>query len=311
MNGPVSKTGMGSWSIEGSNPSLSANFQSRENVTVKINKTVITAAGKEQQRLPLQRLVDRDGVAKSALQIVLEEVVAAGTDEIAVIIRPGDEEDFRRAAGPLAARLQFIVQSAPLGYGHALRCARSFTGSAPFLHLVSDHLCVSSTPQRCAQQLVAVATAENCAVSAVQATRENMLPYYGVIGGRRVAQRPHLYEIETVAEKPTPTEAEQQLIIPGLRAGHYLCFFGMHVLTPTVMDLLGEASEQDCRQLSPTLAKLAQRERYLACEIQGHRYNLGVTYGLLTAQLALALAGQDRDEVLTQLLELLAKQKST
>ena len=275
---------------------------------MKIKKTVITAAGKEQQRLPLQRLVDRDGVAKSALQIILEEVIAAGTDEIGIVVRPGDEEDFRLAAGNLAARLQFIVQPAPLGYGHALRCARQFTGTESFLHLVSDHLYVSDVGQRCAQQLVAVAEAENCAVSAVQATRENMLPYYGTVGGRRVAQRPHLYEIETVAEKPTPTEAEQQLLIPGLRAGHYLCFFGMHVLTPAVMDLLEEAGA-DCRQLSPALAKLAQRERYLACEIQGHRYNLGVTYGLLTAQFALALAGKDREEVLAQLLELLAKQK--
>ena len=276
---------------------------------MKINKTVITAAGKEQPRLPLQRLVDQDGIAKSALQIVLEEVIAAGTEEIGLVVRPGDEEDFRRAAGPLASRLQFIVQPAPLGYGHALRCARQFTGRDPFLHLVSDHLCVSATANRCAQQLVTVAAAENCAVSAVQATRESLLPYYGVIGGRRVPQRPHLYEIETVVEKPTPTEAEQQLLVPGLRAGHYLCFFGMHVLTPTVMDLLEEAGA-DCRQLSPALSKLAQRERYLACEIQGHRYNLGVTYGLLTAQFALALAGKDRDEVLAQLLELLAKQKS-
>ena len=276
---------------------------------MKIKKAVITAAGKEQQRLPLQRLVDRDGVAKSALQIILEEVIAAGTDEIGIVVRPGDEENFKLAAGNLAARLQFIVQPAPLGYGHALRCARQFTGNEPFLHLVSDHLCVSATSHRCAQQLVAVAEAENCAVSAVQATRENMLPYYGTVGGRRVAQRPHLYEIETVAEKPTPTEAEQRLIIPGLRAGHYLCFFGMHVLTPAVMDILEAAGDNGCRQLSPALAKLADRERYLACEIQGHRYNLGVTYGLLTAQLALALAGKDRDEVLTQLLELLAKQK--
>ena len=275
---------------------------------MKINKTVITAAGKEQPRLPLQRLVDRDGIAKSALQIVLEEVIAAGTEEIGLVVRPGDEEDFRRAAGPLASRLQFIVQPTPLGYGHALRCARQFTGREPFLHLVSDHLCVSATSHRCAQQLVTVAAAENCAVSAVQATRESLLPYYGVIGGRRVPQRPHLYEIETVAEKPTPTEAEQHLLVPGLRAGHYLCFFGMHVLTPTVMDLLEEVGA-DCRQLSPALAKLAQRERYLACEIQGHRYNLGVTYGLLTAQFALALAGKDREEVLAQLLELLAKQK--
>ena len=55
-----------------------------------------------------------------------------------------------------------------------------------------------------------------------------------------------LYRIDTVIEKPTPTEAEQRLVVPGLRAGHYLCFFGMHVLTPTVMDFLGPA-----RQLFP------------------------------------------------------------
>ena len=57
------------------------------------------------------------------------------------------------------------------------------------------------------------------------------------------------------------------------------------------------------------LAKLAGRERYLACELHGHRYDIGVKYGLLTAQLALALAGQDRDEVLGGLVELLARRE--
>ena len=82
---------------------------------------------------------------------------------------------------------------------------------------------------------MATAQAEACAVSAVQATRETQLPYYGTIGGRRVAGHRDLYEVETVIEKPTPTEAELRLIVPGLRAGHYLCFFGMPVLTPAVM----------------------------------------------------------------------------
>jgi len=36
------------------------------------------------------------------------------------------------------------------------------------------------------------------------------------------------------------------------------------------------------------------------------RYDLGARYGLLTAQLALALSGKDRDEILSQLVELLA-----
>ena len=52
--------------------------------------------------------------------------------------------------------------------------------------------------------------------------------------------------------------------------------------------------------------KLAVRERYLALEVQGLRYDIGVKYGLLIAQLALALEGQDRDEILAQLVELLA-----
>ena len=113
-----------------------------------------------------------------------------------------------------------------------------------------------------------------------------------------------LYRIETVIEKPTPTEAEQRLIVPGLRAGHYLCFFGMHVLTPAVMDLL--AALPPGASLSAALAELARREQYLALEKAHRRYDLGARYGLLPAQLALALTGRDRDEVLSQLVELLA-----
>ena len=104
--------------------------------------------------------------------------------------------------------------------------------------------------------------------------------------------------------------AEQRLIVPGLRAGHYLCFFGMHVLTPTVLELLGEdiAREQNhgAIHLTPALARLTARERYLAAELQGRRYDMGLKYGLLTAQLALALHGRDRDEVLSGMVEMLA-----
>ncbi|MCG3149709.1 MAG: UTP--glucose-1-phosphate uridylyltransferase [Verrucomicrobiae bacterium] len=278
---------------------------------MKIRKAIITAAGQSQRSLPLQRLVDRDGNSKTALQIILEEAGTAGCEEICLVVCPGDEDSFRTAAGPRAAQLQFVTQPEPRGYGHALHCARAFAGDEPFLHLVSDHLYVSTGPQRCAQQLVAVASAENCAVSAVHATRETMLPYYGTVGGRRVPQRPNLYEITTVAEKPTPTEAEQTLIVPGLRAGHYLCFFGMHILTPALLGILADEVAQPANrniQLSPALAKLADRERYLAHEVAGQRYNIGVKYGLLTAQLALALAGNDRAEVLTQLVELVATQ---
>jgi len=280
---------------------------------VQIKKAIITAAGKSQRSLPLQTLVDRDGQTKSALQIIVEEVRQAGIEDICVVTHPGDEAAYSAAAGPHAKRLQFVQQTTPRGYGHAVYCAREFTAGQPFLLLVGDHLYVSGVEKRCAEQLVEVATREDCSVSAVQATHESKLPYYGAVGGRLVAARKGLYEIDEVLEKPTPTEAEQRLIVPGLRAGHYLCFFGMHVLTSAVMNLLSEdiarAQETDRVFLTNALARLAKHERYLACELQGRRYDIGVKYGLLTAQLALALEGEDRDEVLAGLVELLALRK--
>ena len=276
---------------------------------MRITKALITAAGRRQRTLPLQTLIDRDGIEKSVLRILVEEVIAAGIDDIAVVIRPGDEKAYADVAGEHAGRLHFIPQSEPLGYGHAIYCARDFVGGDPFLHLVGDHLYVSRDGQGCAQRLVEVATRQGCAVSAVQATREHLLPYYGAVGGRRLAGRDDLYRIETVIEKPTPTQAEQHLIAPGLRAGHYLCFFGMHVLTPALMEILGRLLAADNRAglpLSAALDELARREQYLAFQQQSQRFDVGVKYGLLTAQMALALNGQDRDEVLSRLLELLA-----
>lgn len=280
---------------------------------MKINKAVITAAGRNQRTLPLQTLVDRDGVPKAVLCIIVEEALRAGVDEICVVVCPGDEAAYALAAGEHAGRLHFVQQAEPLGYGHAVYCARGFAGDEPFLHLVGDHLYVGREEVSSARQLVELAEAEQCAVSAVQATREILLPYFGAVGGRRVAGQPNLYLVEEVIEKPTPTEAEQRLIVPGLRAGHYLCFFGLHVLTGTVMEILerqvATASESEPVNLSGALAELARRERYLALERHGWRYDVGVRYGLLMAQLALALSGRDRDEVLSQLLELLAQRE--
>ncbi len=280
---------------------------------MKISKAVITMAGKGQRALPLQTLIDRDGVEKSVLGILVEEVQRAGIAEIGLVVRPGDEGGLTAVAGNHAGHLHFIPQPEPLGYGHALLSAHDFVGDAPFLHLVGDHIYISRNEAGCAQQLVQMAEREACAVSAVQPTREHLLPYFGVVGGRPLPNRPSLYRVEAVIEKPTPTVAEQELIVPGLRAGHYLCFFGMHVLTPGVMEILARQIEAADRPqqvtLSHALQELAQREQVLALEKQDWRYDLGARYGLMMAQMALALHGRDRDRVLTQLLELLASRQ--
>lgn len=276
---------------------------------MKIQKAVITAAGPDQRSLPLQSLVDRVGTEKRALAIILDEAASAGIEEVCIVVHEGDTDVYAQTLQNSDLRITYIEQLNPRGYGHALYCAREFVNQDPFLHLVSDHLYVSHDVQTCAQQLVAIAEQENVAVSAVQPTRESMLPYYGVIGGLREGRSKSLYSVQQVLEKPTPTQAEQSLVIPGLRAGHYLCFYGIHALTPNVMDLLAEDVESSSDQkvsLSSALNRLAEQQRYLAFEVKGQRYNIGVKYGLLTAQLALAMNGVDREQVLAQLLELLA-----
>ena len=275
-----------------------------------IRRAVITAASPAQWRLPLQNLVDRHGEDKTALQAILQEVQDAGIDEICVVICPGRGDAYQQAAGPFDGRLVLIEQDQPRGYGDALFRARDFVGDEPFLHLVSDHLYISDSDTACARQLVDLSAVEECAVSGVQPTREGKLPLFGVVGGNPVHNRSGLYLVSRVIEKPTPTLAEQQLVVPGLRAGHYLGLFGMHVLTPGVMDRLGaalaDAPRKETISLSPALSALAAQERYLALEVNGARYNIGEQYGLLIAQLAVALAGQDREQILRELLELLA-----
>ncbi len=308
---------------------------------MRITKAVITAAGRGARQYPafdtvqkaMLPLVDRDGLAKPVLQIIAEEAIESGIEEICVVVAPGDEESYRRQLrtfatnlrtaergtgwaeeqarrmDDLADRLTFAVQVEPLGYGHAVWGAREFVDGQPFLLLLDDHLYVSKEGRRCARQLIDLAVAEGCAVSAVQATREHLIHQYGTISGRRMHDRPDVYAIDEIIEKPNPTIAELRLQIPGLRAGHFLCFFGMHVLTPAVFDILGEVVAKDRRelgsiQLTTALHELARRERYLALETSGARYNLGVKFGVVEAQIALALAGVDHERLLTTLLEI-------
>ncbi len=275
---------------------------------MSIRRAVITAAAPDQKSLPLQRLVDQQGQTKSALELILEECVQAGAEEICVVVCPGSSKDFTNSAGQHANRLTFVEQDDPRGYGDALYRARDFVGDEPFLHLVSDHVYISHNGKGCAQQVVEWANRENCVVSAVQETRENMLPYFGAVGANGAGNRDDVYEVTSVVEKPTPTRAEQDLIVAGLRSSHYLCLSGMHVLTPGVMEVLGEqiSSTKGSVALSDALNKSAQREQYLALRVRASRYNIGVKYGFLKGQLALALSGKDRDDVLTELLELVA-----
>ena len=315
-----------------------------------ISKAVITAAGRGVRQYPasdtvqkaMLPLVDRDGLTKPVLQIIAEEALASGIEQICVVSAPGDEEVYRRhfqsyvemlrssfrgvawaeeqarRLADLQACLHFAVQPEPEGYGQAVWCARDFVGGQPFLLLLGDHVYLSRDPagRPCARQLLDLAEHENCAVSAVQATREHLIHQYGTVSGKKIQNDPSVYLIDRIIEKPTPTRAELHLHVQGLRAGHYLCFFGMHVLTPRVFEILdehvAEARAQPSEQRAPVpltnaLDQLAREQKYLALETAGSRYNLGVKYGFVDAQIALALGGQDRERMLAGLIEAVAR----
>ena len=276
-------------------------------------KAVITAASPSEKHLPLQTIINSLGESKPTLENALDDLAASGIDSVAVVIMPGSLDEYRAAAGPHSDMITFIEQDAPLGYGHAVWCARDFVGDESFVLIVGDHLFLSDTDEPCVKQLLKLAAEHRASFSAVQATDESKLHLYGTIGAARHPADPSLYEIHTIVEKPTPTLAEQDRIIPGLRHGTYLCFFGIHVLKASLMKLLdrqvARLADGETLGLTPALAEIAHAEKFLAAELSGTRFNLGERHGLLHAQIALALAGPHRDDVLTSLIDLLARSK--
>jgi len=168
----------------------------------------------------------------------------------------------------------------------------------------------------CSSQLICVAEQEGISVSAVNQTPEYMIANYGTLSGKLMARKEGVYQVENILEKPSLSQAELLLQMPGLRLGYYLCIFGMHVLEAEIFDLLGKGFSErskstDELMLTPALQKLADKGNYLAVEMKGRRFDLSADYGLFKAQLALALAGKEKNEMLNHVVSLLAEANRT
>ncbi len=309
---------------------------------MKIKKAVITAAARGERLYPvadtIQKamlpVIDIDGLHKPVIQIIAEEAFSSGIEEICIICAPGDgpryinsftslrdnltksfkNVDWAKAEADkinhLLGHTHFIEQKEPLGYGHAVYCAKEFVSNEPFLLLLGDYLYVSNLlKKRCAAQLIDLATQEACSVSAVNPTIEHQITRYGTLTGKQLPNHQGVYQIEKIIEKPSLSVAELELQTPGLRVGYYLCFFGMHVFTPVVFNLLEQQIKETDKNilLTPALEQLAQNEKYIALEMKGSRYDLSGKQGFLRAQIALGLAGEAHNETLTTLVELLAE----
>jgi UTP--glucose-1-phosphate uridylyltransferase len=313
----------------------------------KVRKAVITAAGRGTRQYPASTavqkemfpLVDRDGLTKPVIQIIGEEAIDAGIEQICIIIQPGEEpqyrEYFRRMTdgevkafrgkdwaileseklGAFGERVSFVEQHAPEGFGHAVYQAKQWVGDEPFLLLLGDHVYISDIKDRCARQLIKVHEQYMLdSVTGVQPTLERLLHMFGVIRGSPIDAARGIYKAELIVEKPPIELAREQLATPGLPAGNYLAHFGLHVFSPRLFDSLEHRSKLNCRekgeiQLTAAQEHLRQQtEKYWCVVTQGQRYDTGIPYGLMETQLALALNGIHRTEICEAIARILATQ---
>lgn len=310
----------------------------------KVRKAVITAAGRGTRMFPatttIQKemlpVMDCDGICKPSIQIIIEEALNSGIEEVCLVVNPHNRTQIEQHFAPLpasemrlfkgkdwallqvariqhiASRLTIAVQETPDGYGHAVWCARDFVGDEPFLLMLGDHIYTTGAPRRCARQTLDIYEQYGASVSAVQQTPAELLHLFGTVCGKRVSERPPVYDVEAIFEKPTPEYAEEKLQQAGLLHGMYLCFFGMHILSPAVFDCLQYAIDNDLREKNEFQFTSAQErlrasgERYMAFEAVGERHDIGIPFGYAQTQAALALNSVFKEQMLSALVRTLA-----
>jgi UTP--glucose-1-phosphate uridylyltransferase len=119
-------------------------------------------------------------------------------------------------------------------------------------------------------------------VSAVNRISAAELKGYGTIAGTRRAETPRLIDVSLIIEKPAVAVAREKLHVNDLPAGTWLGWFGMHLLAPSIYEILGEIIRDNVRdngefQLTRAQEIQRQREGYLALEMTGaERFDFGV-----------------------------------
>jgi len=281
---------------------------------ISIRKAVIPIAGLGTRHFPASHAVKKelfpvvgaDGIARALFHYHLLELDAAGIEEICIIVQPGEDEmvrDYLR--GPDASylkrlekypallreaeqmkkfseRVSFAVQREQEGYGHAVFQTKDFADGEMVLLGLGDHL-FRGAPVSPYRELAEMATISNGkSVSAVNRIAANELKGYGTIAGTRRAENPRLIDVSLIIEKPAVAVAQEKLHVNDLPAGTWLGWFGMHLLAPSIYEILGEMIRDNVRdhgefQLTRAQEIQRQREGYLALEMTGaERFDFGV-----------------------------------
>ena len=279
-----------------------------------VRKAVIPIAGLGTRLFPASHackkelfpIVGPDGIARPLLHYQIADTIAAGIEQICIVVAAGEESlvtDYLRGPGEsylrrlqrhpellleaenmLAAleRITFAVQTEQEGYGHAVYQSKAFAGGDPILLCLGDHLFRGRRESCHTQLLRAHRMCEGRSVSAVNRITSTQLMGYGTIAGRRRQANPDLIDVSLIVEKPPVDLARDSLRVDGLEDDEFLGWFGMHVLAPSIYDVLEEMITNDTRQKGEfqlTYAQELQRQREGYCALEmtdGRRFDFGM-----------------------------------
>ena len=281
--------------------------------TPPVRKAIVPAAGLGTRHFPasfavkkeLFPIVAPDGIARALIHYHVLELVAAGIEQICLIVQPNEDKPIRayfdapgreylkrlekypRLAAEaermpqLGQRLCFAIQRQQEGYGHAVYQTKAFAADEMVLLCLGDHLFRGQpvSPYRRLAQMASICGGKS--VSAVNRIGPEELKGFGVIAGKKRLGYPELIDVSLIIEKPTLSVAREKLRVDGLEADTFLGWFGMHLLGPLIYQVLEEMIRNDTRdggefQLTRAQEILRQREGYLAMEMTGAtRYDFG------------------------------------
>ncbi len=277
----------------------------------KVKKAVIPAAGFGTRLFPATKatkkelfpIIDRDGIVKPAILLIVEEALNAGLEEVVIIVQPDDLEDFRsfftcqvsienynklprhfqeyaHRILEIGRRVSFAVQETQEGFGHALYCARDLIGDEPFLLMLGDHLYRSTGEVSCARQLLDAYEQHGTNVLGLRRTPEAEIGNFGTIAGVWL-EKGSLLSVTEFAEKPTVDYARTNLLVPDLAPGEYLTVFGQYIIKPKLFEYLEEHIRHNVRergefQLTSALDRLRQEDGFQGLIIEGRRFDIGL-----------------------------------
>ncbi|MGQ9554426.1 MAG: sugar phosphate nucleotidyltransferase [Anaerolineae bacterium] len=277
----------------------------------KVRKAVIPAAGFGTRLFPATKaakkelfpIIDRDGIAKPAILLIVEEALNAGMEEVIIIVQEDDLDEFHsffneqisienynklprpfqeysRRLLEMGRQVKFAIQPAQEGFGHAVWCAREAVGNEPFLLMLGDHIYRSEGEQSCAQQLLEAYGKYNMNVIGLRRTPEEQIANFGTVAGVWIEEG-KLLNITEFAEKPTVDYARSNLRVHGLPEGEYLTAFGQYIIEPRLFELLEENIRNNVRergefQITSALDRLRQEAGFLGLMMDGRRYDIGL-----------------------------------